>query len=37
MKQEAFEYIECFHNPKRRHSTLGYIRPVEYENRRMCT
>lgn len=35
-KQEVFEYIECFYNPKRRHSTLGYISPIEYENRRMC-
>lgn len=27
-----FEYIELFYNPVRRHSTNGYISPVEYEN-----
>ncbi len=26
-----FEYIECWYNPKRRHSSLGYLSPVEYE------
>ena len=26
-----FRYIETWYNPKRRHSTLGYISPVEYE------
>jgi transposase InsO family protein len=25
------EYIEVFYNPKRRHSSLGYLSPVEYE------
>jgi len=34
-RQEAqlalFEYIEVFYNPKRRHSSLGYLSPVEYE------
>jgi transposase InsO family protein len=27
------EYIEVFYNRKRRHSTLDYISPVEFENR----
>jgi putative transposase len=22
---------ECFYNPKRRHSTIGYLSPVEFE------
>jgi transposase InsO family protein len=26
-----FEYIEIFYNRKRRHSTLGYLSPAEYE------
>jgi len=30
-RADAFDYIECFYNPKRRHSTLGYISPVEFE------
>ena len=28
---EVFEYIEGFYNPRRRHSTLGMLSPVEYE------
>lgn len=27
-----FEYIEGFHNRSRRHSTLGHISPIEFEN-----
>ena len=29
---EVFEYIEAFYNPIRRHSTLGYLSPVDFEN-----
>lgn len=31
-KADVFDYIERFYNPKRRHSTLGYVSPVEFEN-----
>ena len=31
-KADVFDYIERFYNPKRRHSTLGYLSPVEFEN-----
>ncbi|WP_151759094.1 IS3 family transposase [Dictyobacter vulcani] len=26
-----FEYIECFYNRQRRHSSLGYLSPTHYE------
>ena len=32
-KQDIFEYIEVFYNRQRRHSTLGYHSPAEYETR----
>jgi len=32
-KQDIFEYIEVFYNRQRRHSTLGYDSPAEYEAR----
>jgi putative transposase len=31
-KADVFDYVERFYNPRRRHSTLGYLSPVEYEN-----
>lgn len=30
-KADVFDYIERFYNPKRRHSTLGYLGPMEFE------
>jgi transposase InsO family protein len=29
-----FEYLEIFHNRKRRHSALGMLTPIEYEYQR---
>ena len=31
---EIFEYIEIYYNRKRLHSTLGYMSPVEYEEKK---
>jgi putative transposase len=28
-----FEYLEIFHNRRRRHSSLGMLTPIEYELR----
>lgn len=30
-RSDVFDYIECFYNPARRHSTLGYLSPVQFE------
>ena len=32
-RSAMFEYIELFYNHHRRHSTLGYLSPVEFERR----
>jgi putative transposase len=34
-RADVFDYIECFYNPKRRHSTIGYLSPVEFEDAAM--
>jgi len=31
-RTDLFHYIEGFYNPRRRHSSLGYLSPVAYEN-----
>ena len=31
VKADVFDYIERFYNPKRRHSTIGYLSPMEFE------
>lgn len=33
LMSEVFEYIEAFYNRVRRHSTLGMLAPLEFENR----
>ncbi len=30
-RADIFDYIERFYNPTRRHSTLGYLSPIEFE------
>ena len=30
-RSDIFNYIECFYNPHRRHSTLDYVSPAAYE------
>ena len=32
-KADVFNYIERFYNAKRRHSTIGYLSPVEFERK----
>ena len=33
-RSDVFDYIERFYNPTRRHSTLGYLSPVQFEKAR---
>ena len=30
-RADVFDYIELFYNPQRRHSTIGYVSPMEFE------
>ena len=30
-RADVFDYIECFYNPRRRHSKIGYMTPMEFE------
>lgn len=32
-RADVFDYIECFYNPKRRHSAIAYLSPMEFELR----
>ena len=32
-RADVFDYVERFYNPRRRHSTLGYLAPTEFEMR----
>ena len=32
-EKEIFNYIECYYNNKRKHSTLGYLSPVKFEEK----
>jgi putative transposase len=35
-KERSFDYIEVFYNQQRRHSTLGYLTPGDFERRRLA-
>lgn len=32
-RQDVFEYIEMFYNPKRKHTNNGMLSPIDFENR----
>jgi putative transposase len=32
-RADVFDYIERFYNPVRRHSTIGYLSPLEFERK----
>ena len=32
-RADIFDFIERFYNPKRRHSTIGYLSPIEFERK----
>ena len=34
-RADVFDYIERFYNPRRRHSKLGYLSPMQFEARAM--
>jgi putative transposase len=36
-RMAIFEFIEGWYNPRRRHSSLGYLSPLEFERRLTCS
>src|SRR5580658_7241446 len=36
-RSAVFQFIEGFYNPRRRHSSLGYLSPIDYERRHQAT
>jgi putative transposase len=32
-RADVFDYVERFYNATRRHSTIGYLSPVEFERK----
>ncbi len=37
LSNAMFEYLEIWHNRKRRHSQLGWLSPIEFERNRIIT
>lgn len=37
LSNAMFEYLEIWHNRKRRHSQLGSLTPIEFERNRIIT
>ena len=35
-RSDVFDYIERFYNPTRRHSTIGYLSPVQFEQMQLA-
>lgn len=35
VRVDVFDYVERFYNPRRRHSRLGYLSPMAFEDRAM--
>jgi putative transposase len=35
-RTSIFDFIEGFYNPRRRHSSLNYLSPLDYERRALC-
>ena len=35
-RADVFDFIERFYNPTRRHSTIGYVSPVEFEKAQLA-
>jgi hypothetical protein len=35
-KMALFDYIEVFYNQRRRHSTIGYVSPAQFERHSPC-
>jgi putative transposase len=36
-KEQGFDYIEVFYNRQRRHSTIGYLSPADFERQGLVT
>jgi hypothetical protein len=36
-RSAMFAFIEGFYNPRRRHSSIGYLSPISYERRHQAT